>query len=199
MRRVSRVVFIVVLTLGLTMSLAIAGMRVNRVTFTALADAGGTTSLMAASTDTQESEGDICSASTPCVGLSLNAEGVLTGISDQIADAAVVDLMVQGVPASVTCTNSGGQEAPGQNPVVIVASGQQLVTSAGVTKRGTAPLDLTATFPTLSYPGDEMGCPNSNWTATIDAVRFTCATIRVTEGSEVVLEQRYALDGSCAG
>jgi hypothetical protein len=190
------------LTLTLTMSFAMAGMRVNKVVFTALPTASGSTSLMMAATSSKKTvttvNGTTCSESSPCVGLSLNAQAVLTGISNSIADGAVVELIAQGIPLSVTCTNRGGNKAPGQNPGQVTAYAQELITSASITKHGTAPLDLTATFPSLTYPGGGNGCPNNNWTATLDAVRFTCATIRVTQGTNVIIDQDYDLDGGCS-
>jgi hypothetical protein len=201
-RRSFVVITAAALTLTLTMSLAMAGMRVNQVLFTALPTASDGTSLMMAAAQTTSnvdtSDGTTCTESSPCVGLSLNAQAVLTGISRSIADGAVVELIAQGIPLSVTCSNLGGNQSPGQNPGPVTAYAQELITSASITKRGTAPLDLTATFPSLSYPGGVNGCPNGNWTATLDAVRFTCATIRVTQGASVIIDQDYDLDGSCS-
>jgi len=75
-------------------------------------------------------------------------------------------------------------------PVQVLASGVQLITK--IFKNGTAPVDVKAE-PTLT--GIQGGCPNDNWTANIDFVYWTNATITVTDPSTdpdtVLLQQNY--------
>lgn len=200
MRRLTVVSLVVIAAFALMTPLALAGMRVNRVNFTAIGGSGDLTTLATASrkaTTLAATSSADCTASSPCIGLALNAQGFLTGVSSSLADGSVIQLIARGVPVDITCRNNGGNTAPGISADPITATGEELLDSTTVTKNGKAPIDLTATFTSLTFPGKRMGCPNDNWTATVNAVRFTCATIQVTQGTTVVLKQSYNLDGSC--
>ena len=61
-----------------------------------------------------------------------------------------------------TCQNKGGATAPGQ-PLQV---NQQVSQSARANpKNGRATIDLTASFtPPATVPGNQIGCPNGNWT-----------------------------------
>jgi hypothetical protein len=119
---------------------------------------------------------------------SLDVTGTLTGLGGY-AEGVIVELTASGTPV-VTCTSRGGNNAPGQNPSQVSASGAQLITQ--IFKNGTAPVDVSAE-PTLT--GTQGGCPNNNWTANIDFVYWTNATITVTDPSTdpdtVLLQQNY--------
>lgn len=105
---------------------------------------------------------------------SLDVTGTLTGLGGY-PDGVVVELVATGDPV-VTCTNQGGNDAAGQNPSQVTASGVQLITQ--IFKNGTATVVVSAE-PTLTAA--EGGCPNNNWTANIDFVSWTHATITVTD------------------
>jgi len=119
---------------------------------------------------------------------SLDVSGTLTGLGGY-TDGVIVELTASGIPV-VTCTSRGGNAAPGQNPSQVSASGVQLITK--IFKNGTAPVEVSAE-PTLT--GTQAGCPNNNWTANIDFVYWTNATITVTDPSTdpdtVLLQQNY--------
>jgi hypothetical protein len=119
---------------------------------------------------------------------SLDVTGTLTGLGGY-PDGVIVELIASGIPV-VTCTSQGGNEARGQNPSQVSATGVQLITK--IFKNGTAPVDVSAE-PTLT--GIQGGCPNNNWTANIDFVYWTNATIIVTDPSTdpdtVLLQQNY--------
>jgi hypothetical protein len=119
---------------------------------------------------------------------SLDVTGILTGLGGY-SDGVEVELIANGTPI-VTCTARGGNSAPGQNPSQVSASGVQLITK--ILKNGTAGVDVSAE-PSLT--GIEGGCPNNNWTANIDFVFWTDATITVTDPSTdpatVLLQQNY--------
>lgn len=122
------------------------------------------------------------------LGNSLDVSGVLTGLGGY-PDGVIVDLIARGDPV-VTCTSRGGNSAPGQNPSEVTASATQVITQ--IFKNGTANVFVEAE-PTLTAA--EGGCPNNNWTANIDFVFWTQATITVTDPSTdpdtVLLQQVY--------
>ncbi len=120
---------------------------------------------------------------------SLITKGTLTGLGNE--DVRVV-LDASGFPV-VTCTNQGGNQAPGQNPPKVSASGQQLLFGADlVRKNGKSPFDVETENPPV-LDAVEYGCPNNNWTAQIDFVYWTDATIRVLDKDtgDVLLSQDY--------
>ena len=133
---------------------------------------------------------------------SLIAEGSLTGLGKQ--DVRVV-LEASGFP-DVTCTNYGGNQAPGQNPPKVSASGEQLLKSLDLdlTKNGKSPFDVEAKDPVF-VDAIEYGCPNANWTATVDFISWTEATIYVYDLSGALLASqdytctttRYPASVSC--
>lgn len=106
---------------------------------------------------------------------SLIAEGFARGLGN--TDVTVV-LDGSGIPA-VTCTNYGGNDVPGQSYPKISATGQQtLLGDDPLRKNGKSPF-FTETDDPETIPWDEAGCPNSNWTAYVDFIFWTEATISV--------------------
>ena len=105
---------------------------------------------------------------------SLIANGTLTGLGN--TDVTVV-LEASGIPV-IFCTNNGSNEVPGQSSPRISASGRQaLPGSDPLRKNGRSPFDVETDNPDLAW--DAAGCPNSNWSARVDFVFWTNATIRV--------------------
>jgi hypothetical protein len=92
-----------------------------------------------------------------------------------------VVLDASGIPV-VTCTNQGGNQAPGQNPPKVSASGIQFLVHNTYTKNGTSPFNVETNDPQPDLTAKEMGCPNNNWTAKIDFVFWTNATLKVYTG-----------------
>jgi len=120
---------------------------------------------------------------------SLIAEGTLSGLGNQ--DVRVV-LEASGFP-KVTCTNRGGNQAPGQNPPKVSASGEQPLFGFDLTrKNGKSPFGVETNDPPLVDP-IVYGCPSANWTATIDFIFWTEATITILDlDTQAVLRtQRY--------
>jgi len=80
--------------------------------------------------------------------------------------------------ATVTCTNPGGNIAPGQNFTTTVTG-----TSGpfATPRNGQSPFTVTSTTPTVP----EGSCPNEMWTATVTDVSFTTATLTLLEDSTV--------------
>jgi hypothetical protein len=120
---------------------------------------------------------------------SLVAEGFASGLGN--TDVTVV-LNATGVPV-VTCTNQGGTEAPGQNSPKISASGSDFLVHENYTKNGRSAFSEETDEPQPGLTAKQMGCPNNSWSANIDFVFWTNATIIVTDTvtGAVLLQQDY--------
>jgi hypothetical protein len=119
---------------------------------------------------------------------SLDVSGNLTGLGGY-SDGVQFDLIATGNPV-VTCVSPGGKDAPpGQNPSQVTATATQYITE--ILKNGSAKVSASAE-PSLT--GIQGGCANNNWTARIDFVFWTHASIVVTNLSNgaVLLQQEYS-------
>ena len=121
-------------------------------------------------------------------GTTLTTTGKLAGIGNQDLKVTV---SVTGIATKITCTNPGGNQAPGQNKPGVTASGTQTITRDEV-KNGTVRINVTTLEPAQLTP-KQAGCPNNRWTADIDDVDFTSATITIVQGGETVFNKTYSL------
>ena len=117
------------------------------------------------------------------LGTTLNVTGNVSGLGNE--DLTVV-LDATGT-GSVTCTNPGGNVAPGQDTTVN-ASGSQ---SDIEVKNGRTSFNVTTDEPPAPNPA--VACPNRKWTATITDVEFNSATLTFIQGGMIVFEQTYPL------
>jgi hypothetical protein len=108
-------------------------------------------------------------------GLALTAGGALSGLGN---GDVFITLSAQ-ANVSSTCTNQGGNQAPGQNPAPITVTGTQSI-PAGEIKNGNVTFLVTTQTPQTPVPGAP-GCPNPNWTEDINDLAFTSATITVQQ------------------
>lgn len=132
-------------------------------------------SLAARGSNAPKSDGTCFPAS--CTGPSLVGTGDALGLGN--ADG-VIRLEANAVPI-VSCTNQGGNMAPGVNLPGIVLSGEDSFGGTEISRNGK--LTFGVSTPTdqigvpLPNPASTYGCPNDNWTAKITAYQFTSATL----------------------
>ena len=140
--------------------------------------------------------------STVSAGGNVKLSGVQFRLSSLVADGfasglgntdVTVRLDASGIPV-VTCTNQGGNQAPGQNPPKISASGAQFLIHENYIKNGRSPFEVETEEPQPGLTAKQMGCPNNTWTATIDFVFWTDATISVhnTATNALLVRQNYS-------
>jgi hypothetical protein len=108
-------------------------------------------------------------------GLSLSASGELSGLGN---GDVLVTLTAQADVTS-TCTNQGGNQAPGQNPAPLTVTGSQAIPAAEI-KNGTTPFSVVTVAPEPIIAGAP-DCPNANWTETIEDLASTSAVITVEQ------------------
>jgi hypothetical protein len=108
-------------------------------------------------------------------GLRLTAGGALAGLGN---GDVFITLTAQANVTS-TCTNQGGNQAPGQNPADLTVTGTQSIPASEI-KNGNVAFLLATNRPQTPIPGAP-GCPNPNWRQDITELAFTSARITVQQ------------------
>jgi hypothetical protein len=121
-------------------------------------------------------------------GLTLTASGALAGLGN--ADVTI-KLTATGTADRITCTNPGGNTAPGQNRPRQTTVGQVVIPAPKI-KNGNVSFSVTTAGPG-PISAKTAGCPNNNWTARIDHIDFTSATLQFFQNNKLVLETIRAL------
>jgi hypothetical protein len=114
-------------------------------------------------------------------GFFLRSSGAVSGLG---FGNVLVSLTAQANTTS-TCTNQGGNQAPGHNPAPITVAGTQAIPATEV-KNGNASFNVRTLDPVVSIPGAP-DCPNGNWSEDLTDLQFTSATIEIEQGGVVVL------------
>ena len=120
-------------------------------------------------------------------GLTLSTCFKLAGLGNQ---DVTITIEANGL-ANTTCTNKGGNAAPGQNKTPVSPTAQVTIPSTQI-KNGNVSVCLATVAPPTPT-AVEAGCPNGNWTTTLNDVEFSSATITVTQGGKVVLTKSFTL------
>jgi hypothetical protein len=128
--------------------------------------------------------------SGPTVTFSDSSATATANISGLGNDPAFAQLFVNGT-AQYTCTNKGGNAAPGQNPQP--ATGASPVQDLGNTEHnGRATVNVTATLTApQTIPAKTAGCPGANWTATLSSLTVTSATLVITQNGQEIYRQTF--------
>jgi hypothetical protein len=120
---------------------------------------------------------------------SLIADGYAYGLGNT---DVTIQLDASGIPL-ITCTNQGGTQAPGQNPPKVSASGNEFLNHNDYTKNGRSAFNVETSEPQPGLSAKKMGCPSNTWTASIDFVFWTNATISMfdTATGTLLFKQDY--------
>lgn len=119
-------------------------------------------------------------------GTTLKISGALAGLGNKDVTIKVV---ATGVATDITCRNKGGNEAPGQNRPRVHSLGDIEISRTEI-KNGNVSFSFTTNDP-AKLTARQAGCPNNNWTATINDVSFDEVTVTVTQAGEVVLRDTF--------
>jgi hypothetical protein len=109
-------------------------------------------------------------------GTTLQCTGKVTGLGGTTFEIVV---SAPGSTAIVTCTNPGGNVAPGQNTTIDVAGSSGEIPT---TQNGNYTFNVSTITPTVP---NTPTCPNASWTATVTDVIFNNITITLLEDGNV--------------
>ena len=128
--------------------------------------------------------------SGPTVTFSGSSATATFNVSGLGNDPATAQLFVNGT-ALYTCTNRGGNAAPGQNPQPATGASPVVDRSASQ-KNGRDSVSVTATLTApLHIPAKTAGCPGNNWTATLSSLTVTSATLVIAQNGVTIYSQTF--------
>lgn len=146
----------------------------------------GLSAAQAASPHFKKNGEPVCTISaTGAAKYDISCRAVLAGLGN--ADL-VAKLSVSG-SALYTCQNNGGQQAPGQNKVLVGPATSSTSIPASDIKNGN--LTLVTNPATLTAPATvsaaAAGCPNNNWTGVNPVVTVTSITLVIEQPPTVAI------------
>jgi hypothetical protein len=109
------------------------------------------------------------------LGVALESAGAISGLGN----GDVLISLTAEANVTATCTNQGGNAAPGQNPARVSVSGGQAIPEEEL-KNGTTPFDVLTVAPATIIPGAP-DCANPNWREEITDLFFTSAVLTVEQ------------------
>jgi hypothetical protein len=128
--------------------------------------------------------------SGPTVTFSGSSATATFNVSGLGNDPATAQLFVDGT-ALYTCTNKGGNAAPGQNPQPATGASPVVDLSASQ-KNGRDSVSVSATLTApLHIPAKTAGCPGNNWTATLSSLTVTSATLVIAQNGVTIYSQTF--------
>jgi hypothetical protein len=128
--------------------------------------------------------------SGPTVTFSGSSATATFNVSGLGNDPATAQLFVNGT-ALYTCTNRGGNAAPGQNPQPATGA-SPVVDLSSSQKNGRDDVSVTATLTApLHIPAKTAGCPGNNWTATLSSLTVTSATLVISQNGQTIYSQTF--------
>ena len=107
-------------------------------------------------------------------GFTATGTGRISGLGN---GDVIMTLSFPNAFGTATCTNPGGNQAPGQNPAYVSVSGNAYLSSF---RNGTLNFSVSTEPPPYPLPG-YVGCPNGNWTATLNDLTFGNGTLTVKQ------------------
>jgi hypothetical protein len=120
-------------------------------------------------------------------GASATATFNVSGLGN---DPATAEVQVSGT-AQYTCTNKGGNAAPGQNPQPATgSSGEVALNSSQKNGRDSVSVTGVLTAP-LHIPAKTAGCPGNNWTATLSSLTATSATLIIRQNGVIIYSNTF--------
>jgi hypothetical protein len=105
-------------------------------------------------------------------------------------DPATAQLLVNGT-ALYTCTNKGGNAAPGQNPQPATGASPEVALNDSQ-KNGRDSVSVSATLTAPLHIGAKIaGCPGNNWTATLSSLTVVSATLVIRQNGIVIYSHTF--------
>jgi hypothetical protein len=117
---------------------------------------------------------------------------------------AIAEFQATAGTATYTCTNQGGNAAPGQNPVPAQPGSVSTADLGNADHNGRGTIsNLSASVVAPPTPtAQQVGCGgggSQNWTVTLNTLTATAAHLEITQAGETVFCRNYTIDGPAIG
>lgn len=117
---------------------------------------------------------------------------------------AIANFQATAGVATYTCTNQGGNAAPGQNPVPAQPGSVSTADLGNADHNGRGTIsNLSASVVAPPTPtAQQAGCGgkgSENWTVTLNSLTATAAHLTITQNGTVVFCRNYTINGPATG